>query len=289
MLKRLQGFIIGFFTCAVLLSGISFAVDELHVAPNPFPILIDGVVTPIEAYNINGFTFLKLGEIGKATNASVKFNEVDRQIEVQKNANEVPITFQNMEAISRNNELYISLSDIIANKDDLLSMMGIQILTAPTPTPAPTPVPTPEPSQQTSGDEAQQGETPIEPTPTPASDTQALINAENARHEAALQAIEDKFTEKKNTISLGYLYPGLLNEVINLNVNETTARLNDLKAQRAALFEIDHLDYYPIDDQIGGLIRLLDYKSYYNAIVKERDDSIAAENALHQQNLSDIE
>jgi hypothetical protein len=187
-----KSLLIGLIIGGILFSGITVsAIEGLNVNPNPFPILIDGVVTEVEAYNINGYTYLKLAEVGKATNASVKFNEVDRQIEVQKNANEIPITFQNMEAISRNSELYISLSDIIANKDDLLSMMGITILTAPTPTPIPVATPTPEPTPTESTQSMEQQSQTLENTSTPTPDPKAaLIAEENARHEAVIAQIQ---------------------------------------------------------------------------------------------------
>ena len=79
MLKK---FIIGFIVGALMFSIIPvMAEGELSVVPNPFPVLIDGEVAEVEGYNINGYTFLKLADFGKA-GLTVKFNETDKQIEI---------------------------------------------------------------------------------------------------------------------------------------------------------------------------------------------------------------
>ena len=78
MKKIIIGFIVG-----ALMFGIIpvMAQEGLTVLPNPFPVVIDGVVTEVEGYNINGYTFLKLADFGKA-GLTVKFNETDKQIEI---------------------------------------------------------------------------------------------------------------------------------------------------------------------------------------------------------------
>jgi len=78
----LKKFIIGFIVGALMFSIIPVMAQEgLTVVPNPFPVVIDGVVTEVEGYNINGYTFLKLADFGKA-GLTVKFNETDKQIEI---------------------------------------------------------------------------------------------------------------------------------------------------------------------------------------------------------------
>lgn len=78
----MKKFIIGFIVGALMFSIIPVMAQEgLTVVPNPFPVLIDGVVTEVEGYNINGYTFLKLADFGKA-GLTVKFNETDKQIEI---------------------------------------------------------------------------------------------------------------------------------------------------------------------------------------------------------------
>jgi hypothetical protein len=79
---RMKKFIIGFIVGALMFSIIPVMAQEgLTVVPNPFPVVIDGVVTEVEGYNINGYTFLKLADFGKA-GLTVKFNETDKQIEI---------------------------------------------------------------------------------------------------------------------------------------------------------------------------------------------------------------
>jgi len=78
----LKKFIIGFIVGALMFGIIPVMAQEgLTVVPNPFPVVIDGVVTEVEGYNINGYTFLKLADFGKA-GLTVKFNETDKQIEI---------------------------------------------------------------------------------------------------------------------------------------------------------------------------------------------------------------
>jgi len=79
MKKIIIGFIVG-----ALMFGIIpvMAEGELSVTPNPFPVAIDGEVAEVEGYNINGYTFLKLADFGKA-GLTVKFNETEGQIEIE--------------------------------------------------------------------------------------------------------------------------------------------------------------------------------------------------------------
>lgn len=75
--KFLCGLILGII---VSLSMVGIAT-ELNIVPNPFPVLINNVVTEVEGYNINDYTYLKLADFRK-TGLTVKFNETDRQIEI---------------------------------------------------------------------------------------------------------------------------------------------------------------------------------------------------------------
>jgi hypothetical protein len=75
--------IIGFIVGALMFSIIPVMAQEgLTVLPNPFPVVVDGVVTEVEGYNINGYTFLKLADFGKV-GLTVKFNETQGQIEIE--------------------------------------------------------------------------------------------------------------------------------------------------------------------------------------------------------------
>lgn len=76
MKKLFIGFIAG-----VVLSMAVFA-EGLAVLPNPFPILFNGTAADVEAYNINGRTYLALGDIAKCFNATAELNETTKQIEV---------------------------------------------------------------------------------------------------------------------------------------------------------------------------------------------------------------
>lgn len=77
MKKTVFGIIIGMF----LSTSIAYAAVELKVVSNPFPVYINGIQTEVDAYNINGYTYLKLADMSKA-GLEVKFNETQRRIEV---------------------------------------------------------------------------------------------------------------------------------------------------------------------------------------------------------------
>jgi hypothetical protein len=84
--KRYRQFIIGLLVGAMLFSEIGvYAEDILNVLTNPFPVVINGQAVQIEAYNINGFTFLKLADVGKALDSTVYFNETEKRIEITAN------------------------------------------------------------------------------------------------------------------------------------------------------------------------------------------------------------
>ncbi len=78
MKKVISGVVIGFI---LTLSLTVYAAVELNVIPNPFPVLINGDVEDVGGYNIDGYTYLKLSELGK-TGLKVEFNETDKQIEI---------------------------------------------------------------------------------------------------------------------------------------------------------------------------------------------------------------
>jgi hypothetical protein len=84
-MKSLKPYIAGFLTCLILLSAIfisGFAEDALTVLLNKYPIFVNGQEVKISAYNINGFTYLKLADVGKCFDASYKFNEAKKRIEI---------------------------------------------------------------------------------------------------------------------------------------------------------------------------------------------------------------
>lgn len=78
----MKKFIMGFVLGALLFSFSSvYAATGLNIMLNPYPVLINGIQTIVEGYNINDYTFLKLADFKKA-GLTVKFNETEQQIEV---------------------------------------------------------------------------------------------------------------------------------------------------------------------------------------------------------------
>lgn len=87
MLKKYKQFMIGFLVGALVFSlSPVFAEGELNIMENPFPIFINGKMERVEGYNINGYTFLKLADFGKA-GLVVKFNEATKRIEIESSVN----------------------------------------------------------------------------------------------------------------------------------------------------------------------------------------------------------
>jgi len=87
--KKYKQFIIGVLIGAMLFSSIGVCADEvLNVIANPYPVFVNGQEIQVEAYNINGFTFLKLADVGKVLNSTVSFNETEKRIEITENKKE---------------------------------------------------------------------------------------------------------------------------------------------------------------------------------------------------------
>ena len=119
MKKFISGLIVGIIMAVAV---TAFAAAKLNIVPNPFPVLIDGVETPVEGYNINGYTFLKLADFKKA-GLAVKFNEADRQIEISKDPSFIPVEFSGINGYNKDGDIYISLKDALANKDMLVGQL----------------------------------------------------------------------------------------------------------------------------------------------------------------------
>lgn len=66
---------------AILFTSISAFAETMNVTKNLFPVLIDGVKATVDAYNIDGYTYLKLGDL-KQAGLKVVFNETDKKIEI---------------------------------------------------------------------------------------------------------------------------------------------------------------------------------------------------------------
>jgi hypothetical protein len=105
MFKRIQGFIIGFMTCAILFGGVALAAEELRVVPNTIPIFANSEPADISAYNINGYTFAKYADMVRIINKilgaeilSLKFDEVKGIINLD--ADKSLITTQSMAEVN---------------------------------------------------------------------------------------------------------------------------------------------------------------------------------------------
>lgn len=89
----MKKFIAGFVTCAILIFTLltfGFAEGALNVVLNPYPVYVNGTQIEVEGYNINGFTFLKLADIGRVFDSTTLFNETDPHIDI--NSNEVVLS-----------------------------------------------------------------------------------------------------------------------------------------------------------------------------------------------------
>jgi hypothetical protein len=75
-------FIAGFVACLLLTAGMTVFAAEYKIIPNPYPILVNGQAQNIEAYNIDGATYVKLSKVGMATGSLVEFNTEKQQIEI---------------------------------------------------------------------------------------------------------------------------------------------------------------------------------------------------------------
>jgi hypothetical protein len=62
----MKKYLSGLLTGIIVSLSITVFAAEFNIIPNPYPILIDGVQTEVEGYNIDGSTFLKLKAFEKA-------------------------------------------------------------------------------------------------------------------------------------------------------------------------------------------------------------------------------
>jgi hypothetical protein len=81
MKKFFLGIVIGF----ILSIAVGVGAIEYIVYSNPYQIYIDGVKQEVEALNVNGYTFLKLADVGKSFGKTVNFNETESKIEISSN------------------------------------------------------------------------------------------------------------------------------------------------------------------------------------------------------------
>lgn len=75
-IQKYKQLIIGIIIGAILFGGFAAVADYAYnIMPNPFPIKVNGVEKNIEGYNINGYSYFKLRDIGEQVGFSVDFKE----------------------------------------------------------------------------------------------------------------------------------------------------------------------------------------------------------------------
>jgi hypothetical protein len=84
-MKKYKQFVVGLIVGAMLFSSIGVFAEGIAVLLNPYPVYVNGTQLVVEGYNINGFTFLKLADIGKAFNSTTLFNETEQRIDINSN------------------------------------------------------------------------------------------------------------------------------------------------------------------------------------------------------------
>jgi hypothetical protein len=87
----------------------------LNVVLNPYPVYVNGTQVEVEGYNINGFTFLKLADVGKCFDSTVKFNETEERIDITSNPKptiEDVTTPEPVEETIETNDFYIEKIDV---------------------------------------------------------------------------------------------------------------------------------------------------------------------------------
>lgn len=70
-----RDFVIGVLTGAVLFGSFTAIASNYDIYPNPFKILVNGNERYIEGYNINGYSYFKLRDVGDEIGFSVDFKE----------------------------------------------------------------------------------------------------------------------------------------------------------------------------------------------------------------------
>ena len=71
MKKEIICFVLGVLTAI----GITALAAQMEVNPNAFPVLVDGQPVSIEGYNLNGYTYFKLRDIGNSIGFDVEFKD----------------------------------------------------------------------------------------------------------------------------------------------------------------------------------------------------------------------
>jgi len=124
---KYRQFVAGFVVCLILLSAIFISgfAEGFTVLPNPYPITLNGAEITVEAYNINGFTFLKLADVGKAIpGTTVKFNEIDERIEINSAEASLPEIIDESEVESVSTTIEYDLNTMLPVEAEFVEYKG---------------------------------------------------------------------------------------------------------------------------------------------------------------------
>lgn len=77
----MKKFILGLIVGLILPVSMAYASDYV-ISQNQFPVFVNGTRQDVDALNINGSTWLRLGDVGSVLGASVVFDEVSKQISI---------------------------------------------------------------------------------------------------------------------------------------------------------------------------------------------------------------
>ena len=64
-----------------------FADNQLDITRSNFPIFIDDQKTDVDAYNINGSTYMKISDFNEKTSLEILFNEEENTINIYNSTN----------------------------------------------------------------------------------------------------------------------------------------------------------------------------------------------------------
>lgn len=155
MLRRLQGFIIGFFTCAIF-SGFAFAAtqSDISVTFNNIKLAVRGQIVPTdtELFVYNNRTYGPVRFVGEALGLDVKYNEItdtvemtDKVLEPTANSSiegqssltgtEEKYTPDGIKAVFMNNEWYLFYTSVNSkwNNDFKSNVLSVRYSISPVP------------------------------------------------------------------------------------------------------------------------------------------------------------
>ena len=94
-MKKYKQFTVGFLIGSILFSTLGvFAANELGltIKLNQYPIFYNGEQVAVAAYNINDYTYMKMGDVGKVLKIPVVFNQTNGHIEIARVTENITVT-----------------------------------------------------------------------------------------------------------------------------------------------------------------------------------------------------